>query len=354
MIRISVITCTYNGAWCLDRTIAALGLQSLPVEQWELVVVDNASKDNSAEVALEAIKAAGIQGRVLHEAQPGKSYALQKAFREIEGRYFCVVDDDNLLDADYLESAVQFMDQNANIGMIGGKVLPEFEQEDVDLDAISPWASGMLAVRDFGDEVVMGKAPIGAGMVGRTQLMQGIYQHIGTRLPDRIGDGPGCCEDLEKTAVARMLGWEVAYVPMLQLTHVIPAKRLDVNYIESIVFAMQWAWVWLEILKKPATHRSRGIYLRRSIANRLYAFRYRLLSMVSAGSHEMGDSKFWYRFYNARAVGYVSLIKEFSEISRFLANVKNAPAELRPGGLSGAEETASPAISRNPAVEASV
>ena len=43
-VRVSVVICTYNPRMdYLERVLEGLSKQSLPVRQWELVVIDNAS-----------------------------------------------------------------------------------------------------------------------------------------------------------------------------------------------------------------------------------------------------------------------------------------------------------------------
>lgn len=328
---LSVITCVYNGAWCLDRTLRALSLQEMPSGQWELIFVDNASADGSGELARRLIRKLGIHGTILSESQPGKSFALKKAFSAAQGRFFCIVDDDNLLEPSYLKNAVDFLEQNDYIGLIGGRIVPELALPDVRLEEISRWAKSMLAIRDFGDEVIIGKRPIGAGMAGRTSVMRGIYEQIGTRLPDRVGDGPGGCEDHEKVAVFERFGWQVAYVPSLELTHVIPEERLDASYIESIACSAQRTMAWLTALKNPKSHRSRTAYLIRALAAYLYAAKYLVLQFIPRRiDARLPMAPMWRRFYAAKAHGMLDMASQFIDDSDFLVRVANAPPELRP------------------------
>ncbi|TWT85914.1 N-glycosyltransferase [Posidoniimonas polymericola] len=341
-MKVSVITCTYNGAWCLERTLRALAEQTLPKSEWELVFVDNASTDGSGELATRLIAELGIRGAVLHEPQPGKTFALQTAFRAAQGEFFCTVDDDNLLASDYLANAAECLAANPGFGLIGGKVLPVMEDPEASLEDACHWTRAMLAVRDFGEDVIAGNAPIGAGMAGRTAVMRGVYESIGTHLPDRIGDGPGCCEDHEKSQTFRRLGWEVAYVPCLSLDHVIPAKRLDPEYIWSIACSAQWAKPWLSVLANPAAHRSRARHLVSASALAACAARYRLAELVGwRGAIQGKSANCWRRFYESRAAGYVALARRFRDVSGHLERIEIAKKSLSPDSFAASPRTES-------------
>ena len=50
MINISVVICTYNRAGSLADTLRCLAAQSYEIDNWELIVVDNNSNDNTKEI----------------------------------------------------------------------------------------------------------------------------------------------------------------------------------------------------------------------------------------------------------------------------------------------------------------
>ncbi|HQZ69523.1 MAG TPA: glycosyltransferase, partial [Planctomycetaceae bacterium] len=114
-MKISVILCTYNGASRLPATLEKLAAQTLPAEcLWEVILIDNASTDDTPVVARQIATNFPVPLRVLHEPQPGKANALHTAFREAAGEYYCVVDDDNLLESEYLTQGILFLDQHSD------------------------------------------------------------------------------------------------------------------------------------------------------------------------------------------------------------------------------------------------
>src|SRR5262249_57748734 len=105
MITTSVIVCTHNPRDdFLSRVFDALRAQTLPMAQWELLLVDNASND-----ALERKWPVSWHphGRHVREDRLGLSWARQRGVRESHGEVLIFVDDDNLLETQYLERASQ-------------------------------------------------------------------------------------------------------------------------------------------------------------------------------------------------------------------------------------------------------
>ena len=73
-MKISVIICTYNGASRLPATLEKLAAQSVPAEcPWEVLLIDNASTDDTAAVAKQIAIDFPAPLRVLHEPTPGKA-----------------------------------------------------------------------------------------------------------------------------------------------------------------------------------------------------------------------------------------------------------------------------------------
>src|SRR5262249_14092338 len=101
--RVSVIICTHNPRVdYLKRTFSALEDQTLPTDRWELIIVDNAS---APEKAPRPNLSWHSRARLLHEAKLGLTHARLRGIQEASGDLLVFVDDDNVLDSDYLETA---------------------------------------------------------------------------------------------------------------------------------------------------------------------------------------------------------------------------------------------------------
>ncbi|OLP17815.1 family 2 glycosyl transferase [Leptolyngbya sp. 'hensonii'] len=254
--QISVIICTHN-PWLayLNQVLSALQGQTLPVQQWELIVVDNASAQSLASrIDLSWHPAA----RLVREERLGLTAARLSGFQAARGDLLVYVDDDNVLDANYLTQVLQIFTEFEGLGAIGGKSLPEFEV------APKPWVSEfykVLALRDFGDEplVHMGSfgtlsqntypdfAPAGIGLAVRRQAFLSYTQWVTAdcrRLAlGRTGNQLTSGEDNDIILTLLNAGWGVGYFPQLQLKHLIPARRLQRDYLGQLNRAACRSWV---------------------------------------------------------------------------------------------------------------
>jgi glycosyltransferase involved in cell wall biosynthesis len=330
-MKLSVIICTYNGGARLGEVLHCLSAQQgLASDAWELLIVDNASTDGTSELLPQLTQAFPATVRLLNESTPGKAHALRTAFQTARGEYFCIVDDDNLLDPDYLAKGVQFLDEYSDAALIAGRTLPKFPDNVCPPADFEERYAAFLACRDKGDQLIWGETPAGAGQMGRTFLMRGIYQHIGTRLEDRVGDGVGCCEDLEKGEICKRLGWRTAHVPTLRLQHVMSARRLTPDYIDDLTCAAILTGPWLRLLADRDPQNAMWHWLQ-VLQDWCRSLKYRLLAIVPSGLHpKLKRAPFWQRFYQARANGYLSIIFDRRNIRTMLRAVEASAPLLSP------------------------
>jgi glycosyltransferase involved in cell wall biosynthesis len=128
---ISVIVCCYNSAARIAPTLQHLAAQQqFPFTQWEVIVVDNASTDNTATKAVQVWN--GIDGdkppfKVIFEKTPGLSAARKKGIEESQFDFVLFCDDDNWLHENYLSIALNILKENPLIGALGGTGFRVFE-----------------------------------------------------------------------------------------------------------------------------------------------------------------------------------------------------------------------------------
>lgn len=111
---ISVIMAVYNGAALLPETIASLRAQSFG--DWELIAVDDCSKDNSVEV-LKGFGDSRI--RVIESAQNGGPVvARNRAFAEASGVYSAALDQDDICLPERFAKQLAFLDANPHVVLV--------------------------------------------------------------------------------------------------------------------------------------------------------------------------------------------------------------------------------------------
>jgi glycosyltransferase involved in cell wall biosynthesis len=120
---ISVIICVHNGAGRIIPTLRALVEQNIPSGlACELLIIDNASIDNTAIAAAEywASQASPFTLSILSEPVPGKANALIMGYNAARYELMLLCDDDNWLQPDYLKTAFEIYSQHPDIGLLGG------------------------------------------------------------------------------------------------------------------------------------------------------------------------------------------------------------------------------------------
>lgn len=252
---ISVILPTHNPEpRRLSRTLDGLRAQTLPRAQWELLLVDNAS---TPAVRQSIATLAGTpNSRLVMEPVLGLSAARRRGLSEARGRYAVFVDDDNVLDPDYLQAVVDIFALAPRLGMAGGISVPEFESPPAE------WQReffSLLALRDLGPEPQTAVAPaqgtgqairypicapIGAGMALRREAAEVWLQAAAASpLSDRRGSALTSAGDNDIVLTLFKAGWHAGYFPTLRLTHLIPAGRLAPHYLARLNRGIQCSWM---------------------------------------------------------------------------------------------------------------
>ena len=121
-MKFSVVIATYNRADELVRTLDSL--RELQVKDpWEVIIVDNNSKDNTKEVVLKAAEDFPVPLRYLHETQQGRSAALNAGIKAAQGEIIATTDDDVRIEPDWLANAERDLER-LDCQYLGGKALP--------------------------------------------------------------------------------------------------------------------------------------------------------------------------------------------------------------------------------------
>jgi len=278
-LELSVIICAHNPRPAyLTRVLTALREQTLSPDRWELLLVDNRSTE-----PLSGKWDLGWHphGRHLLEENLGLTPARLNGISNASTDVLIFVDDDNVLDQDYLESALKISAAWPKLGAWGGEVVPDFETPPQD------WTKQfwhLLAIRDLNQDKwsnltsTTETAPCGAGMCVRTQVAESyaaLVRKDRRRMElDRKGGSLVSCGDTDLAFHACDLGLGIGLFRALRLTHLMPAGRLEESYLLKLVHGIAYSGLLLQALRgQSPTMPSRSqrlfqIYTRSRLASR--------------------------------------------------------------------------------------
>jgi glycosyltransferase involved in cell wall biosynthesis len=233
---LSVIICTHNPRPdYLTRVLEALKVQTLPKEQWELLLIDNASQVPLADAWDLSWQP---HARHIREDELGLTPARLRGIKESTGGLLVFLDDDNVLGREYLTAALGIGDQWPHLGAFGGSIKGEFEAPPPDW--IIPYFEGLVVCeldRDYWSNQGgwSWATPYGAGLCVRRRVAEDYAQKVmKSKLRnslDRSGTSMRSGGDSDLAWCALDLGMGTGRFRSLELLHLIPKSRLTRDYI---------------------------------------------------------------------------------------------------------------------------
>ena len=224
-VKISSVICTFNRAHYLRKALQSLVDQALPKEQYEIIVVDNHSTDDTNEVVREEFGYVSNL-RYIYESILGLSQARNTGWKNARGRYVAYLDDDAVADQGWLAKIIEvFETVKPQPGCVGGKVEPIWETPRPAwlLDNMTSW----LAILNYSDTPVALDNPnylVGANIAYPRHLLEmmgGFQTSLGRRGKSLLSN--------EETLLHRELntmGYACMYHPEIIAWHHIQAYRL--------------------------------------------------------------------------------------------------------------------------------
>ncbi|MDA8168358.1 MAG: glycosyltransferase [Nitrospiraceae bacterium] len=125
---ISAVICTFNRANLLSQAVSSIAVQDFPAPMTELIVVDNASSDNTIEVVRDAIHRHPSRAiRYVHEREAGLSAARNRGVKEAKFEIVAFMDDDAMADACWLKALWEAYGKKPDARAVGGPIRPWWE-----------------------------------------------------------------------------------------------------------------------------------------------------------------------------------------------------------------------------------
>lgn len=232
-MTISFIICTYNREQYIYECLSRL-VSNTVKEGWEIILVNNNSTDNTAaECArfVEDYKPANY--RYFEETQQGLSFARNRGIQEAKGDWLIFLDDDAMVETDYIAHLQEHLANHPEAGAFGGAIEPFFEEKQPEW--LNPWSMGFVSAIDLGEQVNQFSSksyPIGANM----GISRATIEQVGNFNPalGRTGNNLMGGEEKDIFSRIRQANIPILYFPGIRVRHCIPPKRTTPEFIARL------------------------------------------------------------------------------------------------------------------------
>jgi hypothetical protein len=306
---VSVVIPTHNSREnYLARVIEALWQQTLPREQWELLIVDNGSRvplraagprdQETKSLKDEGIKRQEMGGsrqeteielswhknaRIVREEALGLTNARLRGFVETTGEIVVLVDDDNVLAPDYLEQVVRIAREYPFLGTWSGALELELESGSPEPpEELRHLLCERRPVKDVwsNDRSNFAATPWGAGECIRREVAIAYAEKVAKeprrRQLDLQGEQLVYGGDTDIAYTGLDMGMGMGVFTSLKITHLTPKTRCTEEYLLKNYEAHAYSEVlhhWVEygsIPKQRTDVRGRlGVFARRILGSPL-------------------------------------------------------------------------------------
>jgi glycosyltransferase involved in cell wall biosynthesis len=261
MIRVTVIICTHNRADMLPQALESLVQQTLEKRLYEVIVVDNASSDDTPEVLRRLRQRhADCQIVLTREDRVGLGYARNAGVKEARGTYVAFMDDDARAEKDWLRAALDcFEHVKPTPLVIGGPIFPLY-------GAPRPaWFKDEYEIRTWGERprfLRTGESFSGSNMIFQRGIIErygGFDVQIGMKGSYlSLGEETVLLQKIRNNESSRAL----YYSPHLVMFHAVPAYKMTIGYQLARAFVSGQVW---SLCNSSSLGYPRAIYLGRSV-----------------------------------------------------------------------------------------
>jgi glycosyltransferase involved in cell wall biosynthesis len=301
LCRVSVVLCTFNRAHLLGPAMDAVLSQIEGSPPYEVVLVDNNSRDHTRELVQERQATAGPRLRYVFEAQQGLSFARNAGIDHARADLVAFTDDDIRVAPNWVSSIQKAFDMHADVDCVGGRILPEWSAPPPRWLTRNVWV-GALALQDYGPErfIVERTNPVclaGANLSFRKDVFDeigGFSTEFGSR-----------SEDTELMTRFWISGRRAMYVPEIAVAAPVSEDRMTKEYFRAWhVRTGSYARLAEEVAPRANGHPA----LRRVLGIPLFAIRElagHASSWISESLHRREAEAFWHECQLREIAGYM-------------------------------------------------
>ena len=237
--KISVIICTHNRAFLLPDVLDSLEKTETPEHaEIELVIVDNASSDDTFQTIKEYATISKFEITPLKEPRKGKTFALNTAIKIAKGEVLTFVDDDHIVSPGYFKAIQSALENYPDYNLFCGRIIPNWDgtepawvHDDKDYP-IRPFPIPNFNMGDHVLEVQLDKNMFIPG-AGNLVIKKRVFENVGF-FSEKFGPKGHNLrggEDLEFVRRALKQGEHLVYIPEILQYHQVDTKKLKLNFL---------------------------------------------------------------------------------------------------------------------------
>lgn len=234
-VNISVIICSYNREKYIAEAVLSLIQQDYDRVFYEVIVVDNNSKDNTELVCRSIINAHPEHSIFYYtEHKQGSSYARNTGAFYARGSLLCFMDDDALAENEFLKNIWNFHLNNREIEGFGGRIIPRYVPAEPEW--MSPWVASLVGNFDYAahiTEFTSNRYPLESNMI----VTKKAFEEIGgfnSALPGVKGNLRIGGEGKDFFMRLKEKGHTIYYVPNIIVHHVVETNKLTKEYMYRV------------------------------------------------------------------------------------------------------------------------
>ncbi|MGD1805816.1 hormogonium polysaccharide biosynthesis glycosyltransferase HpsE [Dapis sp. BLCC M126] len=237
MVDFTVAICTYNGETRIADVLEKLRecIKYTKIQQqkisWEIIIIDNNSNDNTAKIIKKYQSKWDKNHPIKYYFEPrqGLAFARKCAIKKAQSELIGFLDDDNLPFPNWVTAAYTFGKSHPQVGAYGGQshgifeVTPPPNFERVASFFALKKAKEAFCYNEKYPSVYQRVYPVGAGIVIRKQAwLESVLESVTL---------PQTGEDVEMLSHIRKNGWQIWFVPEMEIEHKIYKYRLEKDYL---------------------------------------------------------------------------------------------------------------------------
>jgi glycosyltransferase involved in cell wall biosynthesis len=278
-MTVSIVVCTHNRAESLRDALQSVVSQDYPALNYEIIVVDNCSTDNTKHVVEEFAdnKLNNANIRYVNEERLGLSYARNRGIEEAKGEIIAFIDDDAKADRFWLSRLTKVYSEEKDAACVGGRVILDWN-----VNKPSWWEAELDEVFNginYSDSKITlsyPHYPYGTNISFRANVLKkvGLFKtdlgRIGSKL--LAGEETELCLRIEKE------GYKICYEPNAIVWHRVDPDKLSKSYIRKRAIWHGMSHALLELKHFGPKHvKERSIWHLRSIYRWLKRGQYNLV-----------------------------------------------------------------------------